>query len=57
MYFQQTFFRCARCGKVLKKGEKEYAEKTNYNRCAECLFHEANGTDTIEKYNEWLRRG
>lgn len=51
-----SFFYCEKCGKTLKKGEKEHAEKINHPICAECSFHITNGTDTIEKYNEWLRK-
>lgn len=51
-----TIVNCARCNRPLKKGEKEHAERINYARCAECLYREASGTDTIKTYNAWLRR-
>lgn len=51
-----TIIKCARCNKELTKSDRTWAEKTKYARCAECLYHENNGTDTIEKYNEWLKK-
>jgi hypothetical protein len=47
---------CSNCNKELKTGEREFAEKNNVPKCAECLYHELNGTDTIEAYNAWLKK-
>jgi DNA-directed RNA polymerase subunit RPC12/RpoP len=47
---------CSNCNKELKHGEREIAEKQNHRECAECQFHAMNGTRTIERYNEWLRK-
>jgi len=51
-----TIMKCSNCNKELKRGEREYCEKTLTSECAECVYHELNGTRTIEKYNEWLRK-
>jgi hypothetical protein len=46
--------KCSKCYRELKRGERELALKNHSTLCAECEFHEINGTDTIAKYNEWL---
>ena len=48
--------KCSNCNRELKKGEREYCEKTLTSECAECVYHEINGTRTIQKYNNWLRK-
>ena len=50
-----TCINCSNCNKELKRGEKEIAEKQGHGECAECQFHEANGTRTIKQFNKWLR--
>lgn len=42
---------CANCNKQLTNID----EKLRLTECPECLFHSANGTRTIVKYNEWLK--
>ena len=51
-----TRIKCSNCDRELKRGEKEWAEKNGSTECAECEYHAANGTRTIEKYNNWLRK-
>lgn len=46
-----VYGRC-KCGKNLT-----HYEFIQWNLCAECKFHQDNNTYTIEKYNEWLRKG
>jgi hypothetical protein len=52
----KTITNCSNCNKELKKGEKEYCEKANTTECAECQYHEMNGTRSIEKFNTWLKK-
>lgn len=52
----RTIFNCSNCNKVLSKGDRNYCDKTDETECSECRFHMLNGTRTIKKYNEWLRR-
>lgn len=52
-----TIIWCKTCGKELKRGEREWCENTKTYECAECSYHRANDTFTIEKYNEWLKKG
>ena len=52
----KTLINCSNCGKQLKTGEKELAEKNNITECAECLYNLYNGIRQIEKYNEWLNK-
>ena len=51
-----TCINCANCNKKLIAGDKDTAEKLGHGECAECQYHLHNGTRTIKKYNEWLRR-
>jgi hypothetical protein len=51
-----TVVNCSNCNRELKPGERNMCEKQNHSECAECQFHAINGTRTIEKYNEWLRK-
>ena len=48
-YANVTYMTCSNCGKELLPGQRNEPE------CAECQFHTANGTRTIQKYNAWLR--
>ena len=48
-YSSEAYGRC-KCGRILTK---EMFERSNM--CPDCERHKFNGTDTIEKYNEWLR--
>ena len=55
---QRTVFICSNCSKELNKSEREYLSKNTLepSECTECRFHRLNGTRTIEKYNEWLKK-
>ena len=52
-----TIFVCSNCNKPVKGGDKEFMEKHNNTECAECRFHAANGSRTIEGFNKWLKGG
>jgi DNA-directed RNA polymerase subunit RPC12/RpoP len=51
-----TIFVCSNCNNELKSGERKHCETTNTTECSECRFHLLNGTRSIQKYNEWLRK-
>lgn len=50
-----TIFRCSHCGKELSKLNRDYMGKHNITECPECIYHIANGTNTIANYNKWLK--
>jgi len=52
LYYSSNAYGNCKCGKQLTESQF----KNNGNLCYECSFHQINGTDTIKKYNEWLKK-
>ena len=48
---------CSNCNRELKRGEREYCDKHDESECATCCYLRLIDARTIDKYNEWLKKG